>query len=286
MNEKQLKSIKKIVNVLTRNGGKNDNINDMYLKYNNLIVKQKEYFNTKSGDEILKMFLLSYSYYKTSRLDLGYEMINNSFKISCMSTELEEVYVECDECAGNGEVGCDECDSRGDVRCDECDGDGEIVCEDCDGDGCEECDESGYTICEKCDGNGEISCGECGGEGFITCYKCDGNGDIESEEYRNYIIYQILTIDQNLYNLCEMYEDTLNPISEESEFYEKINKNDNTLIVNILNLYGSPKFDEIATGKVYCSEIFRQNSEIYKTKNNKPIFEIPETYFEYAGEFF
>ena len=81
--------------------------------------------------------------------------------VSCTGCEYESGRVECFDCNGDGYYYDDDEEQ---VECENCAGDGDIDCGECDGDGTVECDE--------CAGDGYIKCDDCGGD-HITDVECE-----------------------------------------------------------------------------------------------------------------
>jgi hypothetical protein len=95
----------------------------------------------------------------------------------------------CDYCYGNGTIDCQTCDGNGTVSCDTCGGDGQVEedgekveCDECAGSGevtCDECGGSGNEECNHCDGDGSENCSTCDGDGQV---------ETNEHEYKYYVI--------------------------------------------------------------------------------------------------
>tara|TARA_R110000803_G_scaffold138679_2_gene205466 strand:+ start:3644 stop:4495 length:852 start_codon:yes stop_codon:yes gene_type:complete len=131
--------------------------------------------NNMSGMEILK---LSYLIYFISEGDDFKTALNKSNKLYFFNfinvEDIVDVYEECDECYGNGEVDCSWCDGEGVLDCDDCEGTGTTTS---DADGEEE-----EKDCSSCDGLGNPNCENCGGDRTLECSNCDGDGRIETNK--------------------------------------------------------------------------------------------------------
>jgi hypothetical protein len=97
--------------------------------------------------------------------------------------------IRCDNCYGEGTTQCGNCDGDGTVSCETCGGDGkveedgeELECDECAGSGevsCDECGGGGNEECNYCGGDGGENCSTCDGDGQV---------ETNEHEYKYYVI--------------------------------------------------------------------------------------------------
>lgn len=288
MNEGKLISLAKNLSELIPNDMESPQ--QIYNKCIEIFNSRKEYFINFPGDFLLNLIIYIISYKKTEDFMMAKNILSNRFFLGLLTTEGNNHekdcdncegngYVECGECDGSGEVTCSECDGGGEVNCERCDGDGKVSCDDCDGSGedeegdnCAVCGGSGEVTCDLCSGNGETSCNECGGEGrescgecdgsgSETCWDCNGRGDIETDAL-DYTIYNVLSWNKDLNNLCEIRLDSFNSVCDSSD----LGNIENTIILLMEN-YDDEFYDEIQIDEVYCFK-FERSPSIYRKSFN------------------
>jgi hypothetical protein len=232
-----------------------------------VMLSQKEYFETYSAFSILKLTIYIYSFKKTKNFDLANSIIDKLFFASLFATNNNIHKEECDSCDGGGYYNCDECDGTGNVECSSCDGNGTETCESCDGEGklpsddedetwedCDECNGKGETSCYNCAGDGDVNCNNCDGNGSESCHNCDGIGEIETGNIE-YDVYEICSWDENLYNILEIKLDNDEPAISDVNF-TKFNKS-----VIILNQFeDDDEFNiELEEDVYYCFGLNRKD---------------------------
>lgn len=206
-----------------------------YYSIVDLAKSQKDYFTYLGPENLLKLTFYVYSFKKTNGFKLAEKIINNLTFIELIQTDNDKYLNDCPECRGDGVIRCDSCDGIGSFECQECGGDGEIYV----GNG------SNHE-CENCSGNGEISCQDCNGDGEINCDNCGGIGEIESDDEVFYTIYTVVTWNDNIKNICELRENTNEPIMSEDEFNELA---DTFIILHYFNEHGPLNISE---NEMYC----------------------------------
>lgn len=86
----------------------------------------------------------------------------------------------CRACAGTGIRPCSTCDNTGIVVCRSCKGERHYTCPQCHGagviEGCYYCQNKGLIFCVTCDGKGSVICSSCNGRGTLACNVCGGSG--------------------------------------------------------------------------------------------------------------
>ena len=224
----KLKSIAAKLSVLMPSAS---NPTDVYTSFFELYKKQYEYFTNFAEEDLIKIVIYLWSIIKTGSSNYADDIFKNIFFAGLIHPKGEKVQEECPECDGNGEILCGYCEGEGNVRCDECDGDGAIQCSNCDGDGqvedsegefedCDVCKGDGVEECSSCSGEGSNRCDECLGYGRESCQECNGIGEIETDKDGFYDV-QILSWSTDIFNRCEMTQDTDEPALSEKYFDEK-----------------------------------------------------------------
>ena len=162
------------------------------------------YKNILSPTEIIKVVFLAYEIAHKRNPEALLPQLNNLYIFSIILFGDNENWVNCEYCAGDGNVNCGDCYGTGYVDCDECDS-GKVTCDTCDGYGglednetCPDCGGRGNNKCEHCDGEGEIECEYCYGTGQNDCPDCNGEGEIETDEYVPFDVVLYASYDKNL----------------------------------------------------------------------------------------
>lgn len=166
---------------------------EIYSQLRNVWRKNKDYFQTLTPEDFIRIIFFIYSLNHTGNYDLGIKMINDLIFSFSFHSDLEDHSEECSSCDGSGTEECGDCDGSGNQSCRECDGEGELTCDVCDGSGKEECSECGGSgkledgeICDDCGGTGDVKCDSCDGSGEMTCNECDGEGTEDCSTCRGY----------------------------------------------------------------------------------------------------
>jgi len=235
-----------------------EELQETYDLFVQLINKQKDYFSHKSPEDIIKLLFYIWSYHKTHSFELGEEMLNKLGFALLFYTEGEQHKDDCDDCGGNGDVPCDVCDGNGRMECDTCDGSGEEQCQYCDGNG--EIEDDGEMVkCDDCDGEGVLTCSDCAGDGTRecdncnygnqTCDACDGNGEVETDAL-NYNEYFIVTWNKMIKDRCEYTEEDSDITMSEYDF----DKLRDRFVVLHFDPDGFADFNDfVQENEVYCA---------------------------------
>ncbi len=133
----------------------------------------------------------------------GNKSNNSETEDSFLTEEVEEEWVECENCNGRGYFThtCSYCQGKGKLyntykstgSCPTCVGTGIAPCNNCENMGyftCSTCSGSGGLRCTACNGagvrtfsyNGQVEyvkCGGCSGTGYCTCLSCNGIGHVK-----------------------------------------------------------------------------------------------------------
>ena len=240
-----------------------DDPGEVYYDVRKIAETQSDYFFHLGADNIIKLTLYIYSLKKTGDLKLGEKMINNLSFIQLLVTNNEPSIKECESCAGSGMETCERCKGSGLIECPKCDGDGEVSCDWCDENDDEECDEcfgSETMSCNNCEGSSYVYCPSCRREGETVCETCGGEGEIESEIEVSYEIYFIATWNKQIQDLCELREETLEPVMSLTQFLRLSND-----YLQLTRWDGSAELN-IDKDQMYCLD-FSNEPEIYLQKN-------------------
>jgi hypothetical protein len=240
---------------------------DTYYSLRTMMVKQKDYFQHMSPENIIKLTIYCYSFAETGSFDLGDKMLNNIGFAVLFINSGDNHLEDCDNCSGNGELGCDVCDGDGRIDCDVCDSSGEMECPQCSGSGeidnhgeiitCDECAGEGIVSCDECGGDGRMDCNNCNG-GQVTCDECDGNGTIETDEF-DYTRYFIVTWNKYIKERCEYTEgDTDITMSE----YDFDRLRDEYIKLNMNNEDFAKLAEWVDTNELYCT-YYNDNPKMY-----------------------
>lgn len=208
-------------------------LNDFWTKFKKYASIHKDYFRRLKPDDFIKLFFYLYSFVKTKNFELSEKILENLFFAQLINRTNQTQIEDCESCSGDGYQECDYCEGTGNEECRDCDGTGEEECPDCDGTGtideeegkvtCSDCEGSGRIVCRNCDGEGTETCRECGGDEKMECDQCDGSGDIEDESSFEYYTFFICSWNPNFYNLCELNENTFEPVISEEQWNTSIN---------------------------------------------------------------
>jgi hypothetical protein len=229
------------------------NPQEIYEELGKIFTSQKEYFQKLITPSIfLKLILYIYSYRAFGDISGGERMYNEGFFVNLLTTDNKPSNISCDNCDGDGSTTCSTCAGDGSERCYECDGNGkvdcstcngnevidcencsgsgeigdDVECPDCNGDGtltCPDCKGEGSVECDDCKGEGYIRCSDCYGDGTEECSECSGHGEIESEDKIDFTEYSVFSWDKDLKTLCEIRVETVDPVMEKINFFNKIN---------------------------------------------------------------
>jgi hypothetical protein len=206
--------LKKISNILQKRIRKFNTVSEVFDSLREIAKDQSDYFNKIGPQDFIKLVFYIYSLKKTNDFSLGEKMLFNVGFSQLLISQNEIHIYTCSDCEGSGVVDCDVC-YGGRVTCKTCDGEGEIEDDD---------EEDEVITCPQCDGEGETDCPNCSNSGFspgeVLCEKCDGNGEIQSENEYDYELYFIMSWNKNLNDICEINQETQNPIMSNEELYE------------------------------------------------------------------
>ena len=241
---------------------------DTYFSLVQLMMKQKDYFQHISPENIVKLIFYCYSFAKTKDFALSDKMLNEIAFAVLFNNSGDNHKDECDDCGGNGELSCEECDGDGKIDCGECDTSGKMECPQCNGTGEIE-DGEDMIECDECNGGGNVTCGECGGDGRLdcgncsygqeTCDQCDGNGQIDTDSF-DYERYFILTWNQPIIERCELTEGQTEITMSEYDF--------DRLRDDFIKLKIDEKWDELSewvkSNEIYCT-YYNDNPKMYLT---------------------
>jgi len=257
MNERVKIFAKKILNGMK---GEFNNAQQVYHYLVSFMRRRKEFFEDMDPNEFIKLTLYIYSFKSTGSFDLGEKIFDKLVFITVINTAMEPTIEECKDCDGHGRQPCDECGGEGKERCEECEGSGVITCSECDGEGevegdngkeeCAYCEGEGTVECDECSGDGEKWCPQCD-NGDIECITCDGSGEIEHEDKFNFFVKNLCSWSKALNDLCEIREQTDEPISEDGESIE----NNEEVITLSGQQYSLKPESFVEKGYYYCVSV-------------------------------
>jgi len=164
---------------------------ETYDVFSNVYMSQRDYFSLFKPEDILKLIFYIYSLKNTKDFKVADNLINNLGFCNLLLITTEPYEAICGACNGDGDFDCDTC----------------------------------YGTGESYDGG---DCPKCV-QGRVTCQDCDGIGEVESDEVI-YKLYQIVTWNTDIKNLCEMNEDSVTPAFS----YDYFLKNHKEYIVLII----------------------------------------------------
>jgi hypothetical protein len=184
----------------------------VYDNLNEVMRKQSDYFNYLGPSNIIKLTIYIYSFKKTGKFTLGDSIISSLGFANLIVTDGLTYIKNCENCDSYGEIDCTRCNKSGRIECTKCDGYGETETN------------NGYgeietNICSKCGGRGIIDCPNCI-DGSNQCEVCEGSGEIETSEL-SYDSYFIVTWNNQIKNLCELKENTGDPVLSNIDFLRK-----------------------------------------------------------------
>ena len=190
---------------------------EAYDVFSNIYLSQKDYFSLFKPEDILKLIFYIYSLKNTKDFKVADNLINNLGFCNLLLITTEPYDAICGACNGDGDFDCETCYGTGEATCPECEGERSF-----------EVGDNEWEDCNECGGTGEVTCQDCV-QGRVTCQDCDGIGEVESDEVI-YKLYQIVTWNNDIKNLCEMNEDSHTPAFS----YDYFLKNHKDYIVLII----------------------------------------------------
>ena len=176
---------------------------EVYDVFSNIYLSQKDYFSLFKPEDILKLIFYIYSLKNTNDFKVADNLINNLGFCNLLLITTEPYESTCDACNGDGDFECDTCYGTGELD---------------DGEDCPNCV-----------------------QGSNMCHDCDGVGSVETNEVF-YKLYQIVTWNTDIKNLCEMNEDSHTPafsydyfLKNHKEYIILIIRDDNDRFINGLS---------------------------------------------------
>lgn len=176
---------------------------EVYDVFSNIYLSQKDYFSLFKPEDILKLIFYIYSLKNTNDFKVADNLINNLGFCNLLLITTEPYESACDACNGDGGFECDTCYGTGELDDDE--------------------------DCPNCV------------QGSNMCQDCDGIGSVETDEVF-YKLYQIVTWNTDIKNLCEMNEDSHTPafsydyfLKNHKEYIVLIIRDDNDRFINGLS---------------------------------------------------
>lgn len=176
---------------------------ETYDIFSNVYLSQRDYFSLFKPEDILKLIFYIYSLKNTKDFKVADNLINNLAFCNLLLITTEPYESTCDACNGDGDFDCDTCYGTG---------------ESYDGEDCPDCV-----------------------QGRNMCQDCDGIGSVETDEVF-YKLYQIVTWNTDIKNLCEINEDSLTPafsydyfLKNHKEYIVLIIRDDNDRFINGLS---------------------------------------------------
>ena len=257
MNERLKIFTKKILN---RINVEFDNAQQVYDYLVDFMRRRREFFEDMDPNETIKLTLYIYSFKSTGSFDLAEKIFDKLVFMTVINTNMTPTISECVDCDGHGRIPCDNCNGEGKERCEECEGQGRITCSECDGEGEVEGD-NGKEECAYCEGEGTVECDECGGDGEkwclqcdngdMECITCDGSGEVEDEYKMNFFVQSLCSWSKVLNDLCEIREQTDQPVSEDGNLVE----NNEELISLSTQEYSLEPESFVKEGYYYCVSV-------------------------------
>jgi len=278
MGKERLKKIAQNLSPLLTDGTPTD----IFKSFLTLWNKQKEYFNQRFDmTDILKLVIYIIAIKNFRNVDDGDVILSNLFFAGFIKNEDEKEQFTCNRCSGDGYEECDSCNGTGKQECEQCDGEGELTCDYCNGSGKIEEDDGETYECDECGGSGKIDCNcedgkeeceYCSGDGQDTCVDCNGNGEMESDNdmFENIVI---VSWNRNLFNLCELNEDTDEPTISYDNFQDI---NDSYILI-YSNSEAAEMSESLDSDKLYCYHMDDSPKLIYRSNRFWPTGFNPES---------